>query len=275
MRVDILPFTQIVYKDGKEHMEALVRDLARNIWKSELLSVAHGYRKCATFHIASQRCYEDLDLLNEFGLIFKPIQKCRQVSGFAHRFYEPSPSEPYNIYGVVAKREEDAAEFVKASRVNNHIEIGKLLGYPDCCIAFFSDFWAEKAVDPPFLEAINTEGAELVEETEVKIVNVKGFPECNTMLRYFGLRVVPHLPCSFKCQKSKEFASLFSEFIERREELIFLLSSPLEWNCYRGVAIVENEWFYGITNAEPSYLDRRIVKWTGESYAGRGRWKEI
>jgi len=41
------------------------------------------------------------------------------------------------------------------------------------------------------------------------------------------------------------------DFIDRRRELKELLSSPMTWNCYKGVAIVETKWFIGVANSMP------------------------
>jgi len=252
---EIRPFIRIIVEAGYNKLRDELCVLARECWLAELKSVAEGMRACATMHISSETLFRDLKLLEELGLVFVPIRECARVNGFAHKFYAREPGKPYDVYGVVARDYETGRKFAKADRSGDHITVGKLLGYPECCVKFFIHMWP-KWYDPIWPAALNTPGAK-VSGREV-IVN-DCFPEANILLRYCGIRAVPHLVCNFKCKATKEFAEEFMQFIPHRRELINLLSQPITWDAYKGVVMVRMPHFIVVANTMP-LRHRHIVK---------------
>jgi len=262
--VEVLPFTRVLWKTEDRGLRALVREIGREYVRAELETVSQGLRPCATVHVYSENAWKEVRALGERGLVFVPILEVRRVHGFAHRFYKPRPGEPYDIYGVVAKKAEDALEFAEASRRGDHRKLGELLGYPECCVKFFEEKWVrERHVDPPWAIAVNTPGAEANGDE----VAVRGFPECNVMIRYASVRVVPHLPCSFTCEETVEFAKMFLRFMPHGKEALKLLSRPLVWDCWRGVVVVDHPDFMIVANSTP-YARRKRVRWLGGKPTG-------
>jgi len=200
----------------------------------------------------------DLELLEDLKLIFVPINKVKRVSGFAHRFYEPSPGEPYDIYGAVSYKREYAKEFKKASLEGNDAKLGSLLGYPKCCINHFLRVWPQE-YDPIWSAGLNTPH-EKISEHEIELTSV--LPESNILMRYFGIRAVPHLVCSFNCRESQKFSKIFLEYIQDQDFLFELLRSPVTWDCWRGLAIVKTPFFVGVTNSM-TFKERHIIRWEG------------
>jgi len=245
--LDVPPLSRIVWKLDTSYNKKLLGEIQRECWLAELKTVSEGIRKCATVHLRSEYFKEDLDFLNSLDLHFLPIRKCKRVQGFAHKFYDPSPNEPYDIYGVVSRDKKYCEDFRRAHETSNDQRIGALLGYPRCCVKFFIENWY-KSYDPIWRIALNTPH-KLTRKNEAVILDY--YPEVNILLRYFGIRAVPHLPCSFACEESKQLGQAFMDFIDRRRELEELLSSPITWNCYKGVAIVETKWFIGVANSMP------------------------
>ena len=259
-KVDIMPLSRIIWKKGHEDKAGLINQLAREYYEAELLTVAQKLRDCTTLQIPSENFVEHYENLTKKGLVFLPIKKVKQVFGFAHKFYDLVPGEPYNVYGAVSHSLDKAQEFVQASNKEkiDHKKIGRLLGYPVCCIDFFIKYWLAGEWDPIFLQAKRTKGAKVIKEN---VVQVKAPARTNVALRYFGLRPVPHLPCSFSCAKSQKFSEMFLRLMPSQDQLLKILSTPFEWNSLKGVAIIDTPWFQGVVNSMSWEDDNpRIVK---------------
>jgi len=253
----VMPLSRVVPKTKYREVSAEINILSSEIMKAEILSVSEGLRPCSTYHIKSESVMEDLEFLNSLGLLFLPLRKCKRVGGFAHRFYEPSPGEPYDVYGVISRSLEDAKKWKAAnnSSPTDNRTIGELLNYPKCCIEFFERAWRQGHYDPIWDAALNS-NIERIDEFTVKVIDP--IPETNIIPRYFGLRAIPQLVCSFHCEESKEFAKDFLRFIPHRKELMEFLKDFYIWDCYKGVAIVTHEKFIGLANSM-TYQDRHIV----------------
>lgn len=140
----------------------------------------------------------------------------------------------------------DAAAWREAWQSQDDEKIGSLLGYPECCRRFFSETWGKGQTDP-------------VPEGTVKSI------ECNTMLRWLGLRLVPHLPCRVDCAASVEqgrgFAALgeqlgFHQAVEWMRELLAL---PLTYSSLHGIGTVVTPVFKFEFSSDYRAVERRIV----------------
>ena len=92
---------------------------------------------------------------------------------------------------------------------------------------------------------------------------VKGYPEANCLLRYFGARIVSHLPCSPVCEGTRKVGVRWLEIMRDIDEeaagwLVKLLSSETTWDSYHGVVQVETPYFIGVTHSFP-YMERHRV----------------
>ena len=113
----------------------------------------------------------------------------------------------------------------------NHKELGMLLGYPQCCIDFYTKHETEESkANNDYVNPIlnNSEGYE--------------FPFYNNIfIRDFDITLLNHFPCSLKCQDSLELAkrhlniiqkydiSLANHFIERLRNKIDVDDRVLEF----------------------------------------------
>ena len=85
---------------------------------------------------------------------------------------------------------------------NNHTELGKLLGYPECCCKFFQKYFSEKNTDL----------------TEFSFRESKGhkFPwQNNNCMRVFDISLISHFPCSFNCLETKKIADKNLEIVNK------------------------------------------------------------
>jgi hypothetical protein len=135
------------------------------------------------------------------------------------------------LFVYISKDERKALLANAHETENNHRELGILLGYPECCIDFFTKHEPEESkanndYAKPILE--NSEGFE--------------FPfQNNIFIRDFDVTLLNHFPCSLNCQNSLELAkkhldvlrkydiSLASHFIERLKNKIDVDNRILEF----------------------------------------------
>ena len=141
-------------------------------------------------------------------------------------------SKPW-MYKVAIGRFEDVRELVYAYKDRNNYKIGDILGYPDCCIEFFEQHWIKE-------HWLDTSLPMALGETSITNWN----PLCNILLRWLGLRMVSHLPCSFNCvdtaQIGRGYMQLAYDLGHRTtiDALYDILSWPVEWTGLHGIGIL-------------------------------------
>jgi len=267
MTLEVLPFTRIVFynKELKSIWKEKINRISRAHNAVEYQTVLKGYRKCATLHISPKNMESVLKRIAEDGLVWLPISKTGAYEGFSHKHLPPSGD--WNYYGVLARSMEDALEFYNASVKGiktDHTTIGKLLGYPECCINFFNEIWPNY-YDPIFQAAERTNDHRYEETNFSKIIYIENpYPEANQTLRYVGIRITSHLPCSFKCEETKKIGKYWIKTMEEidpeaMEWALEILSSPIVWDSYHGVVEVWTPYFIVISNTFPYMEKKRIV----------------
>lgn len=254
------PTARLMFYKGAEHLKEWVGRISRLHFMTELETVKRGLRDVATVHIDPWRMDEQVERLAREGLVFMPLRRTRPYSGFSHKHLPPaSPQERFVWYGCVAKSLDRALEFREADRRGDHEKMGEMLGYPKCCVRFFQRVWSEGYYDPVWQMLDNSE----VLDSDGYAV-VRSSPFSNPILRYFGIRIVSHLPCSFSCPQSvvvgKEWYEVMKDLDERGAVMCWkLLRLATTWDSWKGFAIVETSLFHGVTNTYP-YLERKVVK---------------
>ncbi len=256
--LNIMPISRIIPKLNHPGMAEKLRVLSQEVYMSEILTVKNEDRKCATFHIRSDMLLKDISLLTGLGLHFEPLQEVRRVSGFAHKHYDRKPNEAYDLYGVITKNRKYALKWKEAhiARPTDHITMSELLAYPECDSLFFKDVWAITSLDPVWEAALNTRHTRVNEYT-IEMPNL--VPEANMLPRYFGVRVVPQIVCSFDCEANIEYSKMFMKYIPHADLLMELLRKPHTWDCYRGLAMLYTDEYVGMSNSV-TFKDRHIVK---------------
>lgn len=142
--------------------------------------------------------------------------------------------QPWNYNVVLAQDLATAKAFVSAFRSNDDSIIGDLLGYPPCCIQFFQQVWkAENWMDTTW---------PMIRHLGQNHIRLEGIPFVNNiLLRWLGVRLVPHLPCSFDCEGTRAFGLHLAQMMNEAypEEYAWasaLLSARVEWNAIMGIA---------------------------------------
>lgn len=237
----------------------------------ELESVTHGLRKCVIRNVSPDYLIAFMDKLAERQLVFLPIRKVGGSSEYAHRYTSAKEGSSWKWYGVVAKSYEDASKLkslVLEDEENiDHEAIGELLGYPKCCTHFFTEKWGAGYIDPVWQEAENVASAHVLKKEDHLIKVSHELPyETNLMLRYIGIRLVPHIPCSLDCKDTAHMASSWMNLgrelgIDGLNELEEFLRLPVQWDCLKGIAYVATPLFKIETNSMtcyPNYVVQRM-----------------
>lgn len=249
-------FLRIIPKQGCEDWMIKLNEMSRLVIEAEYQMVKKGYRPAATVHVYPEMLDQQLQRFNKDGLIFTPLRKAGYAQGYLHSHKPVKPGEPFYWYGCLTRTKEDGEKFKKADLIGingrpDHITIGKMLGFPECCCKYFDKNFP-KNYDTVWL---GREG------------KVKGYPECNVLLRYFGARIIHHLSCSPTCKESKKIGQIWLEVMREidknlTEEIYDLLAGPIIWDSYHGVVQVETPYFVGLTHTFPFLKKPRVIKWS-------------
>jgi len=272
---DITPNTKVVWWDtsSKETWEPRMARISKLYNDAELATVLAGMRRVYVYHVNSDGFDRSYEFLRKNNLVYFPTNKSGIYQGFSHKHMPVEQGKPYMLYGAAVKADDlEAGELFteySLSTPTNHSGIGRLLGYPECCIKFFESDWGKKSVDPIFEAALNTKGAKKDSEDleDATTVEVACHPYCNNMFRYFGGRITPHLTHSLQCEATIKWGEEWIEIMKQIDPeatrwVIELLSMPLTWNCLKGVAIIDTPIFRGVTNSDMTQT-RKTVKSLG------------
>ncbi len=164
----------------------------------------------------------------------------------------------------------------------NDDAIGALLGFPDCCRAFFQTIWIEeKYLDTTWPMAINggyalrQDSDALFDDVNLRTVKVEGYDECNILLRWLGVRAVAHLPCAFNCPETVKVADEFAQvgsdhgFRAAVDWISEMLSWPIEWSALHGIAEIKTP-ILKISSRTDMTAEKYVVRREGSSYPVEG-----
>ena len=245
-------FVRVIPKRGFEEWPQKLGQIGRLYHEAEYETVKEGVRAASTVHMDQHNIKSLLEKFNKDGLQFTPLRISGYYQGFSH-FHPPvKEGEPFYWYGCLTRTYEDAQRFKEADLKGDHTTIGEMLGYPPCCIKYFSRTFPNVNYDPIW---IDLEG------------EVQGWPECNQMLRYFGVRITSHLSCSPVCKATKKIGAEWMKIMVKSDKelakiLYDLLADKMTWNSYHGVVQVEMPYFLGLTSSFP-YLEKpRVINWS-------------
>ncbi len=245
-------FTRVMPKQGYEEWLGKLGKMAQLFHQVEQQMVKRKFRQAAIIQVDPNNLQAIMEKINKDSLVFTPLKKMAVSAGFCATSKPVEPNQPFLWNGCLTRTYKDGQQFKEADSKSDHRTIGRMLGYPDCCIDYFIRTFP---IDPCPIW-IDLEG------------KVTGFPECNGMLRYFGPKIVAHLSCSPTCQATKEIGKTWFKVMQEidkdlADELYKLLAGPITWNSYHGVVQVETPYFVGLNNALFILKKPRIITWKG------------
>jgi hypothetical protein len=244
---------------------------AARIYRLEVFMVEKKHREAATIHYGQNELEARQAELKKKGLVFTPLKWVKSQQGFAHYHVATHRDDPEAMcYGVVTRSQKEGECFFLASESGrtDHETIGKMLGFPDCCRQFFKETFCRGYQDTIWQQALNTKGASVVRTQMVKgstvhEITLKGYPECVAHQRYWGVRVGFHLPCSYTCEATREWAQIWLTEQSKidptvAQDTLDILSLPATWAAYQGAAKIYTPHYECITNSV-SCLDVHTV----------------
>lgn len=254
-------FTRVIPKLRNEEWPNKLGQISQLYQETEYQMVKKKFRVAAALQINQDNFQNFLDKINKDGLIFTQIRKVR--TGDFYLLQPAEPGKPFSWYGCLARTYKDGQEFKEADLKNDHKVIGQMLGYPDCCIDYFKENFP-KNCDPIW---VNLEG------------KIKGYPECNMLLRYFGVKIVSHFSCSPTCEATKEIGKTWFKVMQTVDkdlanQLYNLLAGSITWNSYHEVAQVETPYFVALSNTSPILEKPRIIIWSQKKDGKRASEKK-
>lgn len=244
-------FTRIMPKQGCEEWPEKLGRMGRLFQETEYQTVKKRLRTAAALNINPDNLQAKMEEINKDGLIFAPLRKVKHFSGYSLCQETPQPEEPFFWYGCLTRTYKDTQKFKAADLKNDHRIIGQMLGFPDCCIDYFKKTFPVNP-DPVW---VNLEG------------KVIGYPECNILLRYFGPRMISHMPCSPRCQATRELGEIRFKIMKDidkglADELYNLFANSVIWNSYHGVVQIETPHFIGLASTFAYLKKPRIIRWS-------------
>lgn len=273
LRFRMPPFARVMWvsKQAKETWEPKIQVAASTYTQLERLTVIEGLRQCMTTHFYPETLGDGMRALARDGLVFLPLVRVGSYQGFAHSHPPVIEGRPWSYYGVCARSLADAEAFAHATEKSDHATMGRLLGFPPCCIEFFNTVWLSGYIDPVWHAAVRCQCEHVKEQSPTHIrLNASVPHEIFPGLRYIGIRLISHLPCALDCHPSQKIASNWKAVgqkagLEGITVLEEILHWPVEWDCLKGIALVSTPAFRIATNSIPCY-PRYVVQKEGTRY---------
>lgn len=200
-----------------------MRAIGRAWEAAERASVEAGIRAAALQSVSPDELPELSRRAARRGLVVLPLVSQGRPETYAAGSVPRTSSGPWD-YRVAITTPPSAAPFVEAWDAGDDERLGELLGYPACCRRFFASTWGAGSVDPTWYMADHGEGP----------------VGANILLRWLGVRPVPHLPCGFQCATTTALGRLFIELISGPERawMTKLLAMPMLWSSLNGIGEV-------------------------------------
>jgi hypothetical protein len=244
-------FTRTIWSNNSAGWQARITHASNDWLEFEQLLVREGKRAAFITQVSPADLISFSQKWHSYGCSAIPLG----MVGISNSYTSNAPP-------VVGSKFHYRVLVYKANRVvrlaYDDVFIGKILGYPECCIRFFEHWWnQEKHIDTTWQMFKNSK--------ELR-------QECNILLRYLGIRPVFHLPCAFDCIPTIELATQNLKYFEQYfpesyETLIEVTQWPVEWSAVNGIA--EVKFPLGKISARTDlYKDseKHIVRYEGTAY---------
>lgn len=239
-----------------------------NAWRQiEIESVKQEMRPCALTLIPAWRIFELAAALAP-GFETLTLQTLAATDtgyqSFETRTWQPGTK--LNLRVAIGRRT-DVQALRDAFAERDDAAVGRLLGYPRCCVEFFARVWGGGTRDTTWAAALATASG----RRDGGTIELPAAAGANLLLRWFGVRPVPHLACAFDCRSTERAAESFGELGRSAglgnevEWLRELLSWPMEWSALHGIAEIRIPVARIVTSTDPTD-EKRVVRIHGTSF---------
>jgi hypothetical protein len=249
-----------------------VGDAARRTWEGRLdsirqawhqveeLSVVEGLRSAASVVVPSGDLVDRAAEWSRRGLSSLPVDSVCREDGAPLAFQ------------VVVGSARSCGAFREASHEDDHAAMGRLLGYPACCTAFYgSQSRKRPGGDLTWTIAARTAGRRNADHT----VAIPAEGALNLLWYPLSLRLTPHLPCRYTCTESRRSAARFAGLAKdqgfRREVgwLSEIFSWPVEWSGLHGIAEIRTPILKAALATDPTG-PKYAIRFQGSAYPAEG-----
>ncbi len=261
--------------EAKSVWEPRIRKVCDCLAELEWRLILEGVRACALTSVAPNELESFAATLATHGLTIASLEKVAMQETYANSFKRPQEGEPFHYWCAIGKVS-DVQLFESAYSSHDDETIGRLLGYPSCCIDFFNRVWVDEAfIDTTWPMAQNTVNKSIISPNHLEIGEVSS---CSQLLRWLGLRIAIHLPCSFDCQPTVELAKKLTAvarsagFYQEMDWLEDMLSWPIEWKALNGLAEITTP-VGTISTVTDATAEMYRVSYKGAGSAKASGWK--
>lgn len=262
----VLPeWTRVIWASAaaKEHHAPRIARASAAWTRIERESVAERLRPAALQVLRPEGLPELSAWAAERGLVVLTL--ARQAGSDTYRASggPPEPGRPWR-YRVALTRPDHAADWHEAWAAGDDEQVGRLLGYPDCCRAFFRRVWIDDGyLDTTWPMYLGSGG------------DAAGPPEANILLRWLGIRLVSHLPCSFRCEATVRIGRAMEALGRRHghgealDTIHAMLKWPTQWSALHGIAEIRTPACKVSTRADATAREYRVSR-PGTRYPEHG-----
>ncbi len=228
-----------VSAEVKDVWDPRIRKVCDCIGELEWVSVLEGVRACALRIVTPEQLQPFGARLAAHGLVLAPLERMAVGDCYSSTRTPPREGEPFDFWCAIGRTTD--VELLKSAHLSRDGEtVGSLLGYPPCCRRFFEEVRIRQNFsDTTWPMAQNTADKRSITANHVEIPHVS---TSNILLRWLGIRLVFHLPCSFACGSTVELAARYAEvarsdgFCQEIDWLTEMLRWPVEWSAQYGLA---------------------------------------
>lgn len=223
---------------------------------------------------AYRRLARRLGLVVEVDCVFEPFEDNTAVLGSrfmpttqarAVRFDQAGTTKPGSGVHVVAATSPDRAQEAQASSwysvavgqriirkpLVDHLRFGRALGYPECCIQFFT---------------VNSNFATLNTPAEIARASTRLHWEANCLTKHTPWMTSFHMPCSFDCRETRETTTAVVTDLRRLDAVY---AKRIEQFARQRFLLVNEVVCYALVGAH-QHADGR-VSYGSAVYVGYGR----
>jgi hypothetical protein len=242
-------------------------------WEATERASVGSVRSACRQTIPSVQIPELVEMATEKALILLPLEGVAQPAG-----YQAGPGQvladgeaPWGFQVALVTRGV-ALEWQAAWRINDDEALGAMLGYPECCRKFFQRTWVDEGwIDTTWPQALGLGAFD-----NPLLATPAGSYECSMLLRWLGVRWVPHLPCSFNCGATVELANklrtlMRSSFAEESDWINELLDMPVEWSALHGTAEIVTP-LVTVSAKTDATAETLVVRREGSTYPEKGAY---
>jgi SAM-dependent methyltransferase len=230
-------FTRVQWApEARDVWEPRFQEVSNSWQLMELHLVSLGFKPSALLVVSPEQLTVIFRKATLLGLAVLVLARQRENGSYAATTAPYVEGKPFN-YRVAICKDHLASRWFPAWDAHDDMEIGALLGYPECCREFFKKVWVDwDHIDTTWHQACNTNRVD-----SGSVINVYPDPACNVTLRYLGLRWVSHLPCSFKCEPTIAMVVDYIDVLKQQfprecRTLSEALQWPVKWTALHGIA---------------------------------------